>query len=112
MSHILTKTDRESKAGLLAALIGHFVPEVWPKAAARALRDVGRVGRAETIANMRAAVSEAQEAGRAKDADEPLRSVFAGLEGIVSASGGLWCAEAEQFLLSREEIRFPLASRA
>ncbi len=43
---------------------------------------------------------------KAEEADEPLRSVFAELDRICRQHGGLWCSEAEEFLLSREETRF------
>ena len=43
---------------------------------------------------------------RAAEADEPFRSVFAELDGICRASGGLWCTRAEEFLLSCKDIRF------
>ncbi len=44
---------------------------------------------------------------RARQSEEPLRSVFVGLDRIVKAAGGLWCAEAERFLLSCDELKFP-----
>lgn len=44
---------------------------------------------------------------RAREADEPLRSILADLDGIVKAASGVWCTEAERFLLSRDELRFP-----
>jgi threonine dehydrogenase-like Zn-dependent dehydrogenase len=43
---------------------------------------------------------------RADEVEEPLRSVFAELDRIVEQSGGIWSTEAEEFLLSREELRF------
>ncbi len=43
----------------------------------------------------------------ARQADEPLKGVFAELDRLVRAANGLWCTEAEQFLLSCEELRFP-----
>lgn len=72
VSHVLTRSDREAKSQLLAALIAHFVPDVWPRAAERALSDVGRVGEADTIAALRGLVAVAQADDRAKDADEIL----------------------------------------
>jgi hypothetical protein len=42
----------------------------------------------------------------AAEAKEPLRSVFAELGRICKAAGGLWCTEAEEFLLSCKDIRF------
>ncbi len=71
-THVLTKTDRESKAGLLAALIGHFIPSLWPQAARRAVEDVGRIGTAENLDALRKMVEAAQEEGRAKGADTAL----------------------------------------
>jgi len=42
---------------------------------------------------------------RAERADEPLKSIFAELDRIVRSNNGLWCAEAERFLLSRDELK-------
>jgi len=43
---------------------------------------------------------------RAEEAAEPLRGIFAELGRICRAHDGQWCTEAEEFLLSREELRF------
>ena len=47
-------------------------------------------------------------AERADRIDEPLRSVFSELGRMMRQSGGFWTTEAEQFLLSCDEIRFTL----
>jgi threonine dehydrogenase-like Zn-dependent dehydrogenase len=43
---------------------------------------------------------------KAAESPEPLKSILRELDRICKANGGLWCAEAEKFLLSREELRF------
>jgi threonine dehydrogenase-like Zn-dependent dehydrogenase len=43
----------------------------------------------------------------AQEADEPLRATCAELARIVERANGLWCTEAERFLLSRDELKFP-----
>jgi len=69
LTHVLTKTDRETKASLLAALVGYFAPAVWPEAASKAIGGVGRVGRIESLDKLQEMVDEAQAEGRAKGAD-------------------------------------------
>lgn len=44
---------------------------------------------------------------RAQSAPEPLKSVFGELDRLVRRANGLWCAEAERFLLSQDRIRLP-----
>jgi threonine dehydrogenase-like Zn-dependent dehydrogenase len=43
---------------------------------------------------------------RSETAEEPLKSIFAELAGICDENNGIWSAEAEEFLLSRSELRF------
>jgi len=45
---------------------------------------------------------------RAGQTQEPLRSVLAELDRICRVHDGLWCTEAEDFLLSRKEIRLEM----
>lgn len=75
MSHVFTKTDREEKASTLVALLGYFLPGIWQKCAQRAVMDVGRIGTARNLAELRSLVAEAQEQDRAKGADEFLDDV-------------------------------------
>jgi threonine dehydrogenase-like Zn-dependent dehydrogenase len=44
-------------------------------------------------------------ADRAEQSEEPLKSVFVELDRLVQGAGGVWCTEAERFLLSRDEIK-------
>lgn len=44
MSHVLLGDDADQKAYALLGLIGAFLPEVWPAAAAGAIDQIGRVG--------------------------------------------------------------------
>lgn len=46
---------------------------------------------------------------RAEEAEEPLKGIYLELARIVDGAGGLWCTEAEEFLLSRAEVRFASA---
>lgn len=77
VAHVLTKTDREAKAALLMSLVGHFCPDLWSRSAYRALTDVGRVGKAESLGDLRSQVEEAADAGRAKGALDFLDEVDA-----------------------------------
>jgi len=57
--------------------------------------------------HMRMPLTGIEEFGaQAERSDEPLASIFAELDRICTASAGLWCTEAEEFLLGREELRF------
>lgn len=77
IGHVLTKTDREAKAALLISLLGHFCPDLWPRCAYRALTDVGRVGTAQSLGDLRSLVEQAAEEGRAKGALDFLDEVDA-----------------------------------
>jgi threonine dehydrogenase-like Zn-dependent dehydrogenase len=44
---------------------------------------------------------------RAGEAEEPLRGVLQELGRLVEEAGGLWCTEAERFLLECDEVRLP-----
>ncbi len=43
MSHILLSGDAEKKQQMLLALVGHYVPEIWPGAAIVAIEKIGRI---------------------------------------------------------------------
>lgn len=43
MSHIILGEDAQNKQLMLLALIGHYVPEIWPTAAEAALEKIGRI---------------------------------------------------------------------
>jgi uncharacterized lipoprotein YddW (UPF0748 family) len=57
MSHVLLGDDADRKSFALLCLVAHFVPEVWPTAAASAVDGIGRVGEyrnyAEAVAGIR-----------------------------------------------------------
>lgn len=44
MSHVLLGDDADQKSYALLCLVGHFLPEVWPAAAAGAIQGIGVVG--------------------------------------------------------------------
>jgi len=44
MTHILLADDFPNKQQMMLSLLGHFVPEVWPEAAERALDELERIG--------------------------------------------------------------------
>jgi hypothetical protein len=56
MSHILLSDDVDRKAYALLCLVGHFLPEVWPSAAAGAIDGIGRVGPYLTYADAAAGI--------------------------------------------------------
>ncbi len=62
MSHILTATGRAAKQRMLVAMLGRYVPEVWPEVARRALDGPDQVGHIEGIDEAVAWI-DAHEAG-------------------------------------------------
>ncbi|NOX54456.1 MAG: family 10 glycosylhydrolase [Planctomycetes bacterium] len=43
-SHIVLSDDREGKRQMLAAVLGHLAPTLWPQMAASSIRSIGRIG--------------------------------------------------------------------
>ena len=77
-------------------------------AAAPAILDLPRIhgGKKLIYTQIRMPLTGTDEFGSAADAAaEPLRSVLRELDGIVAAAGGVWCTEAERFLLSCDELK-------
>jgi len=72
MSHILLSDDPDTKAYALLCLVGYFLPEVWPSAAAGAIDGIGRVGPYLTYADA--------VAGIRRDAETTLRAPLAEAE--------------------------------
>lgn len=58
MSHILLSDDADRKQQMLLALVGHYVPEIWPAAALLAIERIGQIayypGYDEAVADIRA----------------------------------------------------------
>jgi len=89
MSHILLGDDAGPKAYALLCLVGHFLPEVWPSAAAGAIDGIGRVGPYSTYpeavagigrgaeGTLRAPLAQAKLAGAAADRDLALAALAA-----------------------------------
>jgi len=44
MSHVLLSDDAANKRRMLLAMVGHFVPAAWPRAAASAIKRIGAFG--------------------------------------------------------------------
>ncbi len=77
---------------------------------ARTILDLPNIpgGKKLIYTQLRLPLTALEELGRRADEEaEPLKSVLRELDRIVSAANGSWCAEAERFLLSRDELRFP-----
>jgi uncharacterized lipoprotein YddW (UPF0748 family) len=56
LSHIFLSDDAEGKTQLLAALLGHFSPELWKQMASSVLEGAGRVGAAEDFTHAAEAI--------------------------------------------------------
>lgn len=54
MNHVLTGTDAGAKARFILAVVGHFLPDVWPTAARRALLVSETIGRFDSIGDLTA----------------------------------------------------------
>jgi uncharacterized lipoprotein YddW (UPF0748 family) len=61
MSHVLLGDDADQKSYALLCLAGHFLPELWPPAAAGAIDDIGRVGPYHNYAEADAGIRAAAE---------------------------------------------------
>ena len=78
--------------------------------AARAILDLPRIhgGKKLIYTHVQMPLVGLDELGaRAEEAEEPLRGALRELDRIVHASGGVWCAEAERFLLACDRLRAP-----
>jgi uncharacterized lipoprotein YddW (UPF0748 family) len=84
MSHILLGDDAGNKSFALLCLVGNFLPEVWPPAAAASIDGIGQVGaysnyaeavtgiRRAAAATLRAPLAEAELAAAAADRDSAM----------------------------------------
>jgi uncharacterized lipoprotein YddW (UPF0748 family) len=61
VSHILLGDDADRKAYALLCLVGYFLPDVWPAAAAGAIDGIGRVGPYSTYAEAVAGIRQTAE---------------------------------------------------
>ena len=90
MSHVLLGDDADRKSFALLCLVAHFVPEVWPPAAAGAVDGIGRVGehlnyaeavagiRRDAASTLRAQLVETELAAAATDRDRAMALQAAG----------------------------------
>jgi len=65
MTHVLTQPDPEAKARLMLALVGHFLPDVWARAAERAQEAAASVGQAAGVEDLERLVALAPADRRA-----------------------------------------------
>lgn len=93
MSHILLGDDADQKAYALLCLVGHFLPDVWPAAAAGVIDAIGRLG---PYHNYEEAV-----AGIRRDAEPTLRAPFVADELAAAA------AEREHAVAESAAARYP-----
>jgi uncharacterized lipoprotein YddW (UPF0748 family) len=67
-SHIILEDDREGKKEMLAAILGHFAPMLWPRMAQAAMDRTGNVGHCESFDEVEKYVSAQVDAGLANGA--------------------------------------------
>ncbi len=73
MSHILLGDDYANKKALMVALVGHYLPNIWPEVADKALKGPGRIGHIEGVEAARAWIeAQAAELPNAADIGEQL----------------------------------------
>ena len=73
MTHVLTESDRTAKTRLTLAVIGHYLPGVWEKAADSALAAIGQVGQVRNLDELSRLVQAATQAGHGRDAGEHVK---------------------------------------
>ncbi|MGD8237870.1 MAG: family 10 glycosylhydrolase [Armatimonadota bacterium] len=54
MNHVLTSTDATAKSRFMLAVVGHFLPGVWARAAEKAIAASESIGRFDTITDLSA----------------------------------------------------------
>lgn len=72
ISHVLIQGDDYRKGQLLRAIIGHFVPTIWPHAVRGELASLDAVGRFGTLSRLRAHLEARRRAGQ--QVDTPLEA--------------------------------------
>ncbi|MBM3499583.1 MAG: hypothetical protein FJX74_13060, partial [Armatimonadetes bacterium] len=110
ISHVLAGGDDYRKGQLLRALIGHFVPAIWPEAVRAELAELNAVGRFGTLARLRDHLLNRRNAGqrvdvplaaaeRALELREAALGALAGndMPGAIEASGAARAAAAQAF---------------
>ena len=103
VSHILLGDDADRKAYALLCLVGYFLPEVWPAAAAGAIDTIGRVGPYSTYAEA--------VAGIRHDAENTLRAPLVEAELATTAAeraralSGLTATNYPQAILAAQSAR-------
>ncbi len=103
MSHVLTATDAATKQRMLVAMLGHYLPDIWPQVAQRALEGPTQIGHIEgvdpAVAWIEAhadsapdpdAVRAALNAYRAGVADAQQRLEAEDYPAVVDLSGEAW----------------------
>ncbi len=73
-SHVVLTDDRDGKRQLLAAVLGHLLPSLWPQMAAHSIRSVGQVGHLHSVRDVVAYVTSSPRRSAAE------RSLRAGLQ--------------------------------
>jgi uncharacterized lipoprotein YddW (UPF0748 family) len=63
MAHVVTDADSDTKAQMMTALIGHFLPAVWVNRARQAIADAPRVGPFTAVGDLTAYVGSVFAAG-------------------------------------------------
>jgi uncharacterized lipoprotein YddW (UPF0748 family) len=107
MSHILLGDDASNKQFMLLVLIGHYVPEIWPGAAAAAIENIGRIGDyvvyEEAVPGIRATGAGTRRAAEVEGAltlaDEKRNEAIALMNAAEYPQSVLGALEARQHLL-------------
>jgi uncharacterized lipoprotein YddW (UPF0748 family) len=68
ISHVFVPGDELAKGQLLRALVGHFVPAIWPDVARRELAQIDAVGRFGTLDRLTSTLQQRRQLGHRVDA--------------------------------------------
>lgn len=71
MTHVLSRTDLKAKVRLLLALVAHFIPDLWPQTAQRALGQAWQFDDFASLQELERIAERARALGHAND-PEPL----------------------------------------
>ena len=115
MSHILLNDDAQSKKELLVALCAHLDPALWAPAAARAVRDAGRVNDFQSLlhalSEIEARLSHAADPDATRALLDEVRSLSAQIQAALAAGQhrhALLLARRQRHLILRADAAVQL----
>jgi len=106
IAHVLTRDDPDGKTTMLTALLGQFVPDVWPRAAAEAIARATRIGPFTDAAALREfALGNAAGTPAEASIDQLLDQADADLAGATASEAVDPPAACQQAAHARQALR-------